>query len=353
MRLLVFGDVHIPGLDVHFGRKKRRSGDALAYKSLRWLAEMADEHHVDRIVCLGDVVNSNASISTVALAILSDCVPLLATSKRKFYCIVGTHEYGLPVNALQFLSLCPDVTLISSNRVLSDCGVKLSFVPSGSDTLGDLVNADYTFAHVDVSGSTLPNGFVEKGGFIVGDTLRGTLVCGHYHSPCVVPCGRGVILYCGSLLAYSFRDAGLAERGALLIDTDARDEHRDGGGYCWSGNPFAEYYLTCKSPETLLDEFRHIPYPKRTHVRVTFPLPDVNCGITESVVSEMRDACASVQARSVVAPVDRETSILPNAEPLEAIVEFVSTSDFDPAIKKPKLVRQSSERVLRLQKGEL
>jgi hypothetical protein len=223
MKILIYGDAHFSlNSSILIGSTNSLSGklDHLI-KSFEWMYELARNNNVERIVDLGDLVDSYILRAEEITAVST----ALGNNKEiPEYHILGNHERLSEegkINSVSFVNNIQNHKLIT--EVTYDEDMDALFIPYGkyeSGCFDEYKPTKYAFSHIDIFGSDTGGWSLKSGLDPVYMTTRfGLTINGHIHNGSWVI--KDKILNLGSISGQNFSSKSINWKPSVaILDTD-------------------------------------------------------------------------------------------------------------------------------------
>ena len=190
-----------------------------------------DEHHIDTVIHLGDIVDRRKYINFVTLRHLKDTLlhPILDRG-IDFHVIIGNHDVPYKntndINSMAELFDKHKVSYYSDPSVQTFDGTDILFLPwinssNYSDSMNHIKNskAQVCFGHLEIAGSPMMRGVTNEHGMSVEDFKNfDMVVSGHFHTKST----NSNINYLGTQYELTWSDYQ-DPKGFHIFDTNTRE----------------------------------------------------------------------------------------------------------------------------------
>lgn len=214
MKYLVIGDPHF---------KVSNANETI--KFVKKVIEICKKHSPDKVILLGDILDTHEKIHMQPL--VRSCAFILKLAKKyQVYVIIGNHDrpnnnvYLTDEHPFVGLKNTPNIKIIENVLIEGD----IAYVPYVANgrfkealltqiELDDIKNLKLIFAHQEFRGCKL-GGIISTDGDVWEEDLP-LIISGHIHDHHIPQCN---ILYAGTPFQHSFGDS--SKKGILLLEDD-------------------------------------------------------------------------------------------------------------------------------------
>ena len=203
-----------------------------------------DEHNIDNVIHLGDIVDRRKYINYVtADSLKKDFINPLKERNIKFWCLIGNHDIyyrnSLEINALdQLYGLNEDINLVTEPQEINIDGCDMLLMPwickdNWDDSWKSIKysKSQIMLGHLELNGFEMHRGAICETGFDLGEFSKFDMVLsGHFHHKS----SNGNIHYLGSPYEITWSDYQ-DTKGFHVFDTETRELE-------FIKNPYSMFY---------------------------------------------------------------------------------------------------------------
>tara|TARA_R110002072_G_scaffold57204_5_gene147324 strand:+ start:961 stop:2025 length:1065 start_codon:yes stop_codon:yes gene_type:complete len=203
-----------------------------------------DEHNIDNVIHLGDIVDRRKYINYVTADNLKkDFINPLKERNIKFWCLIGNHDIyyrnSLEINALdQLYGLNEDINLVTEPQEINIDGCDMLLMPwickdNWDDSWKSIKysKSQIMLGHLELNGFEMHRGAICETGFDLGEFSKFDMVLsGHFHHKS----SNGNIHYLGSPYEITWSDYQ-DTKGFHVFDTETRELE-------FIKNPYSMFY---------------------------------------------------------------------------------------------------------------
>jgi DNA repair exonuclease SbcCD nuclease subunit len=251
MKYIAIADLHLSSTGEKHGNELNLSEQLFSIMNvLTNIVDYAKKHNINKIIILGDIIDTKSIIHTVAQSSLLDFIR--QNQDIHFYVIDGNHDMSekskYAVSALKCLDSEVNVTTFHKEGVIDN----MFFVPWRSDMIDTIKSNsyDYLFSHFGLNEGQLSSGISIISDIKLRDLNRYKhVILGHYHKPQEL----GNVIYVGSLIQLSWNEKNEEKRFLVIDNEEDTVESIPSVGY----RKYIEYHLTEENRDDTIIKARH------------------------------------------------------------------------------------------------
>jgi len=226
MKFLVFGDPHITP-QCEFGKPDEygRTDYLLRVSSsIEWITGLVLKYSPEIVVCLGDLFDSTGYVDTASLTMASYVCSKLSSACLEehsiLFFLLGNHDkYSERFNNLSFMSLDPNINVISKETKYELKGNLIQFIPWTEEEATFDPECNIVFSHLLMEGGYLYKDKQSEKGTKCKYGEHQVIFNGHHHRNQVLSKNFYNV---GSLLSRTFQDVNSGHKGVYLYDSETR-----------------------------------------------------------------------------------------------------------------------------------